>query len=133
MLAPFAAGKVCLEAQLGQREEVGVGKEAVNQLKMKCSPASCFARVQKSAGGGERRSDGTDGCAPAAPRSDAERRCALAEPGGSVPHPGVRRRHGGSVSVGRRPIVFRTPFNDMGTLAAFGIALSSPAAILECE
>lgn len=66
MLTPFATRKVCLEAQPGRGEEGercgGAGEEAVSQLKMKCSLGYSFVRVRKSTGGGERRSDGTDGC-----------------------------------------------------------------------
>lgn len=128
MLTPFATRKVCLEARPGQGEERGVGKEAVSQLKMKCSQASCFARVRRAGGegaGGERRSEGSRGCAPAAPQSRV--------PAGAGPVCPASRglpAGWGCVSLGGRPIVCRAPFNEVGTLAAFGTALSSTAAIL---
>lgn len=113
---------------------------AVSQLKMKCSPGSPFAWVRRGTGGGERRSDGSDVCVPAAPRRAWSRAAhsrgrAGCPPGpdGSVLQPGVCRRAGGSASLDGRPTVFRAPFNEVRILAAFGTALSSTAAVLEGE
>lgn len=102
MLTPFATRKVCLEAQPGRCG--GVGEEAVSQLKMKCSPGSSFARVRKSPGGGERRSDGTDGRVPGGAHSRS--RAARGGRTSLSPSPGSGRQIP-DLPGPERPFVFR--------------------------
>lgn len=128
-------------AGVGREGGSGMGVlERCKSIKNEMQPGIPFARVRRGAGGGERRSDGSDGWVPAAPRRawsgaahSRSRTGCPPGPDGSVLQPRVCRRAGGSASLGRRPIVFGAPFNEVGALAVFGTALSSTASILEGE